>query len=71
MKGNVISNKMTNAITVAVYRTMKHAIYKKSYKMRKKYHAACSDSSKFPVGTEVEIVETRPISKTITTKVVE
>jgi ribosomal protein S17 len=71
MKGIVISNKMTNAITVAVYRTMKHQIYKKSFKVRKKYHSACSNSANFPVGSEVEIVETRPISKTITTKVVE
>ncbi len=71
MKGTVISNKMTNAITVAVYHTKKHDLYLKSYKVRKKYHSACSDSAKFPVGTEVEIVETRPMSKTITTKVVE
>ena len=71
MKGTVISNKMTNAITVAVYHTKKHDIYKKSFKIRKKYHSACSDTAKFPVGTEVEIEECRPVSKTIATKVVE
>jgi small subunit ribosomal protein S17 len=71
MKGIVVSNKMTNALTVTVSRSAKHAIYKKTFKLRKKYHASCSDSSKFHLGAEVEIVSCRPISKTISHIVVE
>lgn len=71
MKGTVVSNKMTKALVIAVNRTMKHAIYKKSFKIRKKYHVACSDSSKFHIGAEVEIKDCRPISKTIAHIVVE
>jgi small subunit ribosomal protein S17 len=71
MKGTIISNKMTKALVVAVSRTMKHSMYLKSYKLRKKYHVACSDSSKFQIGAEVEIQECNPVSKTIAHRVVE
>jgi small subunit ribosomal protein S17 len=71
MKGTVVSNKMTKALVVAVVRTMKHPIYKKAFKSRKKYHASCSDSSKFLIGSEVEIKNCRPIAKTIAHVVVE
>ena len=62
---------MTKALVVAVVRTSKHPIYQKSFRIRKKYHAACSDSSKFQVGAEIEIKTCRPISKTISHCVVE
>jgi small subunit ribosomal protein S17 len=71
MKGIVVSNKMTKALVVMVYRKEKHAIYKKAFQIRKKYHAACSDSMKFKPGMEVEIIPCRPVSKTIAFKVVE
>ena len=71
MKGIVASNKMTKALTVTVIRTLKHEIYKKAFKLRRKYHVACVDSSKFSIGSEVEIKECAPVSKTIAHKVVE
>lgn len=71
MKAIVVSNKMTKAITVTTSRVAKHPVYLKSYKIRKNYHAACSDASQFQVGAEVEIRECRPISKTISHMVVE
>jgi small subunit ribosomal protein S17 len=71
MKGIVVSNKMTKALTVAITRTAKHSIYKKAYKLRKKYHVACSDSAKFSIGSEIEIRECAPVSKTIAHVVVE
>jgi small subunit ribosomal protein S17 len=71
MKGVVTSNKMQKALVVTVYTTKLHPKYKKRYKIRKKYHAACDDSSKYTVGQDIEIVSCRPISKTINFKVVQ
>lgn len=71
MTGTITSNKMTKAVVVQVVRTVVHPKYQKRFKVRSKFSAACSDSSKFTIGQEVEIVETRPISKTITHKVVD
>ncbi len=70
MTGKVTSNKMTKAIVVAVSSLQMHSKYRKQFKIIKKFHAACEDSSKFQIGDTVEIVETRPISKTIKWKVV-
>jgi len=71
MTGVVVSNKMTKALVVAVDAVGLHSKYKKRYKARKKYSVACSDASKFHVGQTVEVVECKPISKTISFKVVE
>jgi small subunit ribosomal protein S17 len=71
MTGIVTSNKMQKALVVTVYTTKLHKKYKKSYKTKKKYHVACFDSSKFKIGDSVEIVACRPISKTISFKVIE
>jgi small subunit ribosomal protein S17 len=71
MTGIVTSNKMMKALVVTVFTTKLHQKYNKRYKSKKSYAAACSDSSKFKVGDKVEIVSTKPISKTISFKVVE
>lgn len=71
MTGIVKSNKMTKAVVVEVVGQKVHSKYKKAYKTKKNYAAACSDSSKFKIGQEVEIVSTKPVSKTIRFKVVE
>jgi small subunit ribosomal protein S17 len=71
MTGVVTSNKMTKALVVAVYNTAVHPKYHKRHKVRRKFKATCLDSSKFEVGQTVEIVSCRPISKTISFKVVE
>jgi small subunit ribosomal protein S17 len=71
MTGEIVSNKMKNALVVIVYSMQMHPKYKKPFKKKKKYHVACPNSSDFEVGQKVEIIETRPISKTIRWKVVE
>ncbi len=61
--GIITSNKAvkTLVVTVAAYKT--HPKYKKRYQVSKKFHAHCEDSSKFNIGDEVTIAESRPISK--------
>ncbi len=71
MIGLIISNKMQKAVSVMVYTTKRHPKYKKTYKVRKKYLASCTDSSKFVVNQQVEIVSCRPVSKLIHFKVLE
>ena len=71
MTGIVKSNKMTKAIVVEVVSQKMHSKYKKAYKVKKSFAAACADSSKFKIGQEVEIVSVAPVSKTIRFKVVE
>jgi small subunit ribosomal protein S17 len=71
MTGVVTSNKMDKALVVTVYTTKLHTKYNKRFKTKKKYHVACTDSAKFNVGDSVEIIETRPVSKTIRFKVKE
>jgi len=62
LKGIVTSDKMQKTIVVSVSRFIKHPLYGKFYKVSKKYKAHDEDN-KYKVGDEVEIVETRPISK--------
>ncbi|MEM1312010.1 MAG: 30S ribosomal protein S17 [Patescibacteria group bacterium] len=71
MTGIVTSNKMNKALVVTVFSTKLHPKYKKRYKSKKKFTVSCTDSSKFSVGDKVEVVSTRPMSKTISFKVVE
>lgn len=71
MTGIVTSNKMQKALVVTVFSMKLHSKYGKRFKTQKKYHVACNDSSKFVIGDSVEIIETKPISKTISWKVAE
>ncbi len=69
LRGTVIASKMTDTITVAVERYVKHPKYKKYQRRTKKYlvHDAGNTAT---VGQTVDIVETRPISKRKTFKLV-
>ncbi len=62
LRGKVVSSKMTDTITVAVERYVKHPKYKKFLRRTKKYlvHDAGNTAK---VGEVVDITETRPISK--------
>ena len=62
LRGTVVSSKMTDTCTVAVERYVKHPKYKKFMRRTKKYlvHDAGNTAK---VGDKVEIIETRPISK--------
>ena len=63
LTGKVISNKADKTVTVLVERRIMHPIYKKFVKKSKKVHAHDKDN-KFQPGDSVEIVETKPFSKT-------
>jgi small subunit ribosomal protein S17 len=63
--GTVSSNKMTNTVIVKIDLVKVHPKYQKRYRISKKY-AADTAGHKFEIGDKVEIMETRPISKTKT-----
>ncbi len=69
LKGVVVSDKMQKTVVVSVSRFVKHPLYGKFYKVSKKYKAH-DEENKFKVGDNVEIIETRPISKDKRFKVV-
>ena len=62
LRGKVVSSKMTDTITVAVERYVKHPKYKKYLRRTKKFlvHDAGNTAK---VGQVVEIKEVNPISK--------
>jgi small subunit ribosomal protein S17 len=63
LQGRVISNAMDKTVVVAVERTTRHPLYKKVIKITKKYKAH-DETNAIPLGALVQIVESRPISKT-------
>lgn len=67
--GIVASDKMTKTVTVRVDRLVKHPIYRKYVKKRKKFMA--HDDMGAKVGDKVKIVETRPLSARKRWRVVE
>lgn len=67
--GVVASDKMTKTVTVRVDRLVKHPIYRKYIKRRKKFMA--HDDLGAKVGDKVRIVETRPLSARKRWRVVE
>lgn len=69
LKGVVVSDKMNKTVVVSVSNFIKHPKYGKYYKVSKKYKAH-DEENKYKVGDNVEIVETRPISKDKKFKVV-
>ena len=71
MTGVVTSNKMDKALIVTVFSVQLHPKYHKRFKTKKKYAVACADASKYAVGDKVEIESCKPVSKTISFKVVE
>lgn len=60
--GVVISDKMKKTVVVLVERQVRHPLYKKTIKKRKKF-LAHDEYEKCKVGDIVRIVETRPLSK--------
>ena len=66
--GRVVSDKMTNTVTVLVERRVKHPLYGKVITRTAKYHAHV-EGGIAKQGDLVEIEESRPISKTKTWRV--
>lgn len=67
--GVVASDKMTKTVTVRVDRLVKHPVYRKYVRKRKKFMAHDELGSK--VGDKVRIIETRPLSARKRWRVVE
>lgn len=67
--GTVQSDKMTKTVTVRVDRLVKHPIYRKYVKRRKKFMA--HDELGATIGDKVRIIETRPLSARKRWRVVE
>lgn len=67
--GIVSSDKMTKTVTVRVDRLVKHPVYRKYVKKRKKFMA--HDETGAKIGDKVRIVETRPLSARKRWRVVE
>jgi len=67
--GIVQSDKMTRTVTVRVDRVVKHPVYRKYIKRRKKFMA--HDELGATVGDKVRIMETRPLSARKRWRVVE
>ncbi|MEW6620801.1 MAG: 30S ribosomal protein S17 [bacterium] len=68
--GTVISNKMDKTVVVSVVSAVKHPLYKKVIKRRSKFYAH-DEKNICQVGSQVSIMETRPLSKLKHWRVVE
>ena len=68
--GLVVSNKMDKTVTVAIADNVKHPIYGKIIKRTLKLHAHDEENT-CNVGDKVEVMETRPLSKTKRWRLVE
>jgi len=63
MVGTVVSDKMDKTVVVAVNRLVQHPIYKKYIHRRSKFKAHDQEGT-VRIGDTVEIVQSRPLSKT-------
>lgn len=62
-KGTITATKMQGTVTVTVHRELFHPVYKKRYRMSKKFLADTAGQTDLAVGDEVLITECRPRSK--------
>ena len=62
LKGKVIKDKNNKTIVVLVKRKFIHPFFEKVITSTKKYHAH-DENNKFKIGDNVEIIESKPISK--------
>jgi small subunit ribosomal protein S17 len=61
LAGVVTSNKMMKTVVVEITRTYRHPVYKKVVHLKKRIKA--HDELGCQIGDQVQIVETRPLSK--------
>ena len=69
-EGLVVSNKMDKTVVVAVETRRVHRLYKKAIKVTKKYKVH-DENNACKIGDKVKIVETRPLSKEKSWRVIE
>jgi len=60
--GRVVSDKMDKTVVVAIVDSVRHPLYKKIVKRTIKFKAH-DENNECGVGDQVEIMETRPLSK--------
>lgn len=70
-EGVVVSDKMQKTIVVQIERQVKHPLFKRYIRRRKKYHVhydasvlGHADNEVCKVGDRIRFMETRPLSKT-------
>lgn len=68
--GMVVSDKMDKTIVVAIEDNVKHPVYGKIVKHTLKVHVR-DENNECGIGDRVEIMETRPLSKTVRWRLVE
>ena len=68
--GRVVSDKMDKTVVVAIEDNVKHPTYGKIVKRTKKIHAH-DENNECGIGDTVEVMETRPLSKTIRWRLVQ
>ena len=68
--GYVVSDKMDKTVVIAIEDNVKHPVYGKIIKRTLKVHAHDEENT-CGVGDKVEIMETRPLSKTKRWRIVE
>ena len=68
--GKVVSDKMDKTIVVAIADNVKHPVYNKIVKRTTKIHVH-DENNECSVGDKVEVMETRPLSKTKRWRLVE
>ena len=61
--GRVVSNKMDKTVIVTVAKTVTHRLYHRALKKTSKF-AAHDEENRCNIGDVVEIVSSRPLSKT-------
>ena len=69
LSGRVVSNKMDKTIVVMIERKVKHPLYGKIIKRSTKVHAH-DENNECNIGDTVTVVESRPLSKTKSFKLV-
>ncbi len=62
LTGIVVSDKMDKTVVVRVERLVRHPIYHKTVKRRKKFKAH-DEANQCGVGDKVVIIESRPLSR--------
>jgi small subunit ribosomal protein S17 len=68
--GRVVSDKMDKTIVVEVERTLRHPLYHRVIRRKNKFKAHDADE-KANIGDRVKIMETRPLSKDKSWRLVE
>lgn len=68
--GTVVSDRMDKTVVVAVERTIRHPLYKRTIKRTTKFMAH-DEENQSKVGDKVRLMETRPLSKRKRWRVVE